>query len=85
MHIYLLYPLKRIESADINGNDRRVLVEGVPHPYGLTVAGAYLFWTDWKLKTVGRVNKHTGEWTSLRGNTDGLMDIQAVDMAQIGE
>jgi hypothetical protein len=74
-----------IECADLNGNNRKKLVSDVPHPYGLTVAGAHIYWTDWKQKAIVKADKMTGEdVTVVRGNLDGLMAIHAVDMANKG-
>ena len=73
-----------IETCDLDGGGRRVLVERVPHPYGLAVAGPYIYWTDWKLKAVARADKRTGQWSRLHETTDGLMALSAVHMAHTG-
>ena len=33
----------------------------IQHGFGLAVYGDHLFWTDWLLRAVVRVNKYTGE------------------------
>jgi len=39
----------------------QILVEGKSaHPFDLTIYGDFLFWTDWVLHAVIRVNKTTG-------------------------
>lgn len=41
---------------------RQVLVEVITHhPFDIAVYGNFLFWTDWVLHAVLRVNKFTGE------------------------
>uniref|UniRef100_A0A8P4KAA0 EGF-like domain-containing protein n=1 Tax=Dicentrarchus labrax TaxID=13489 RepID=A0A8P4KAA0_DICLA len=71
---------ERIESADLNGQNRRTLVTPVQHPYGLTLLGPHIYWTDWQSRSIQRADKNTGTNTiTVRSNLPGLMDIQAVD------
>ncbi|XP_017772684.1 PREDICTED: low-density lipoprotein receptor-related protein 6 [Nicrophorus vespilloides] len=50
-----------IEFANMDGTDRRVLVnENIPHPFGFTLMGDFLYWTDWQRRTISRVHKETG-------------------------
>lgn len=49
------------------------------HPFDLAVYGNYLYWTDWVLHAVLRVNKYTGEevvW--LRKDVAKPMGIVAI-------
>ena len=78
--VWYIRHLQTIECADLDGSNRRVLVENVPHPYGLAVSGDAIYWTDWKLKAVARADKRTGEWSRLHEKTDGLMAMVAVHM-----
>lgn len=50
----------RIESADLDGSNRRVILEKLPHPFAISVFGSAMFWTDWSLKRVVRANKLSG-------------------------
>uniref|UniRef100_A0A3Q3IDS7 Low-density lipoprotein receptor-related protein 4 n=1 Tax=Monopterus albus TaxID=43700 RepID=A0A3Q3IDS7_MONAL len=71
---------ERIEAADLNGQNRRTLVTPVQHPYGLTLLGPHIYWTDWQSRSIQRADKNTGANTiTVRANLPGLMDIQAVD------
>ncbi|XP_068581233.1 LOW QUALITY PROTEIN: low-density lipoprotein receptor-related protein 4 [Cebidichthys violaceus] len=71
---------ERIEAADLNGQNRRTLVTPVQHPYGLTLLGSHIYWTDWQSRSIQRADKNTGTNTiTVRANLPGLMDIQAVD------
>ncbi|XP_062576146.1 low-density lipoprotein receptor-related protein 4-like isoform X3 [Saccostrea cucullata] len=70
-----------IGSADLNGGNRRLLVKGVKHPYGLTVFGNYIYWTDWQKNSILKADKYTGsDVVTLRYNLSGLMDIHAVQL-----
>jgi len=71
--------LDRIETADLSGRYRVQLVQGATHPFGLTQLGAFLYWTDWRSKSIERVDKATGKQrTVLREGLEGLMEIRAV-------
>ncbi|XP_075921535.1 low-density lipoprotein receptor-related protein 4 isoform X1 [Petromyzon marinus] len=71
---------ERIEASDLNGNHRRTLVSPVQHPYGLTLLGQHIFWTDWQTRSVQRADRlRGGAPFTVRGNLAGLMDIHAVD------
>lgn len=72
--------LQRIEASDLNGQNRHTLVTPVQHPYGLTLLGSHIYWTDWQSRSIQRADKNTGTNTiTVRANLPGLMDIQAVD------
>jgi sugar lactone lactonase YvrE len=50
--------LDRIESSNYNGSDRRVVLDDVlPHPFGLTLLGDFIYWTDWHEHVVQRADK----------------------------
>ncbi|KAG1706633.1 Low-density lipoprotein receptor-related protein 4 [Nymphon striatum] len=51
---------KVIEASDLEGKNRRVLVSSVQHPYGVTILGEHVYWTDWELQAVVRASKETG-------------------------
>jgi len=47
-----------IESAKIDGSDRRALVvKGLPHPFALTVLEDEIYWTDWHTRSVMAADK----------------------------
>ena len=71
--------LDRIETSDLSGRLRVQLVHGATHPFGLTQLGGYLYWTDWRSKSIERVDKQTGKQRNvLREGLEGLMEIRAI-------
>lgn len=51
----------RIEVANMDGSERRVLLNhNLPHVFGLSLLGEYLYWTDWQRRSIDRANKVTG-------------------------
>ncbi|KFD53736.1 hypothetical protein M513_05441 [Trichuris suis] len=73
--------LDKIERCEYDGSRRVVVVTGKPsHPFGLTVYKNHIYWTDWILRAVVRVNKFTGGDFSFvrRSYSKQLMGIIAV-------
>uniref|UniRef100_A0AAY4CGV2 EGF-like domain-containing protein n=1 Tax=Denticeps clupeoides TaxID=299321 RepID=A0AAY4CGV2_9TELE len=79
--------LDRIESSDLNGKLRQILVSPVSHPFALTQQDSWIYWTDWQTKSIQRVDKHTGrKKETVLANVEGLMDIIVVSpQRQSGE
>ena len=53
----------KLEYLDLITNIRVTLISSpivLPHPFGLTLLGDYLYWTDWQLDSVYRANKANG-------------------------
>ena len=59
--------LKQIESSDMYGKNRKILVSEndanglVNFPVAIAVLGDYIYWADRSEKTISRVNKETGK------------------------
>ncbi|GIY34998.1 low-density lipoprotein receptor-related protein 4 [Caerostris darwini] len=71
--------LDRIETSDLSGKHRMQLVDDVAHPFGLTLFGLHLYWTDWHTKSIERVDKDTGRnRIVVRDNIEYLMEIKMV-------
>ncbi|KAL3843281.1 hypothetical protein ACJMK2_021223 [Sinanodonta woodiana] len=71
--------LDKIETLDLNGKNRVTLIDHVAHPFGLTVFGDYIFWTDWQTEVIQRANKNTGkDAIVIQRFLEGLMDIEVV-------
>ena len=62
--------LDKIERCEMDGRNRVVVLrDQAKHPFGLAVYGDFVYWTDWILRAVVRVNKFTGgEVTYLSKN-----------------
>lgn len=66
------------------GQDRRELVsENLPHVFGLTQLGDYLYWTDWQRRTIDRVNKKNGDDRKvIIDQLSNLMGVKAVNLKE---
>lgn len=74
-----------IEACDLHGNNRRILVGDVPHPYGIAVTSRHIYWTDWADRSIQRVNKHTGRnAVKVASNLPNLMDMHNIQLNHSG-
>ena len=64
----------------MDGTNRKIIMKEIlPHPFGLTILGDYLYWTDWQEHTVERAEKVSGkDRRVLISHLEGLMSLQAV-------
>ncbi len=69
----------RIEVANVDGSGRRVVLQDVlPHPFGLTLRGGSLYWTDWNENVVQAADKTTGDDRAiLVAHLKDLMGLRA--------
>nr|CAI5839151.1 unnamed protein product [Callosobruchus analis] len=73
--------LNTIESSDLDGKNRNIIISSVPHPYGLVVVKNHIYWTDWQTRALHRADKFTGsDRLILKDDLEGLMDVRAVEM-----
>ncbi|KAG7267428.1 hypothetical protein CRUP_021333 [Coryphaenoides rupestris] len=65
-----------IESSNMLGQEREVIADDLPHPFGLTQYQDYIYWTDWSQRSIERANKTSGRnRTVIQGHLDYVMDI----------
>ncbi|XP_030827887.1 uncharacterized protein LOC115919137 isoform X2 [Strongylocentrotus purpuratus] len=66
--------LERLETADFNGRDRRLLFTfgRNVHAYDVAVRGQFLYWTDWTMQSVLKMDKDTGSGIATVGPNDYL-------------
>lgn len=70
--------LNTIESADLNGNHRRIVLKSgsLEHPFGISVFQDNVYWTDWQGGKLFKANKFTGgEEVALASHLLGVMDV----------
>ena len=74
---------KVIETSNLDGEDRKILVEDVQYPYGIAVMDDHIYWSDWHSQGVVQANKKTGEGTEIIvSKLEGVMDIRAITVRQ---
>ncbi|XP_068695704.1 uncharacterized protein [Montipora foliosa] len=77
----------KLEYLDLSNNNRVTLpwfpFPG-PHPFGLTIFGNHLYWTDWVKGAVIRCNKDTGAEAAVQlSGFDLPMDIHAYNLSEV--
>lgn len=78
--------LKTIESSDLNGKNRQIVIADLRHPYGLVVVGNHIYWTDWDTQGLHRAEKLKGsDKTIIRDKLEGLMDVRSVQSDNTAE
>jgi len=72
--------LDKIEMAGIDGSNRRIVNDkNLPHPFGFSLLGDYLYWTDWQDRNIQRADKADGSnRVVMASHLDDLMGLKAV-------
>ncbi|XP_043944066.1 low-density lipoprotein receptor-related protein 6 [Protopterus annectens] len=74
----------KIEVINADGSGRRVLVEDkLPHIFGFTLLGDYIYWTDWQRRSIERVNKTTAEREIIIDQLPDLMGLKATNVHKV--
>ena len=62
----------------MDGSSRRILVEDkLPHIFGFTLLGDWIYWTDWQRRSIERVHKHTADRKTIIDQLPDLMGLKA--------
>lgn len=71
--------LKTIDSCDYTGNQRKLIMSALHHPYALAMTDDYIYWTDWKSKALHMTERRNiTAKREIMTNIDGLMDIKVI-------
>uniref|UniRef100_UPI003D9CB815 low-density lipoprotein receptor-related protein 2a precursor n=1 Tax=Danio rerio TaxID=7955 RepID=UPI003D9CB815 len=78
----------KIEHSNFDGQNRLSLdrITQISHPFGLTVFGGYVYFTDWRLGGIVRVRKTDGgEMMTIRRGISHIMHVKSFNAdSQIG-
>ncbi|XP_028286130.1 low-density lipoprotein receptor-related protein 5 [Parambassis ranga] len=66
-----------IESTNMQGLQREIIVDDLPHPFGLTQYRDFIYWTDFNLRSIERADKRSGRNRTvvLQGQLELMLDI----------
>lgn len=71
------------QMMNMNGTGRRILIEDkLPHIFGFTLLGDYVYWTDWQRRSIERVHKRTAEREVIIDQLPDLMGLKATYVHQ---
>lgn len=73
-----------LQVMNMNGTGRRVLVEDkLPHIFGFSLLGDYVYWTDWQSRSIERVHKRTAHREFIIDELPDLMGLKATDLHEV--
>uniref|UniRef100_A0A8C6S670 Low density lipoprotein receptor-related protein 5 n=1 Tax=Neogobius melanostomus TaxID=47308 RepID=A0A8C6S670_9GOBI len=66
-----------IESTNMQGLQREIIIDDLPHPFGLTQYRDFIYWTDFNLRSIERADKRSGQNRTvvLQGQLELMLDI----------
>lgn len=72
----------KIEMIRMDGSGRRVLInENLPHAFGLSLLGDYVYWSDWQRRSIDRAHKSKG--TDRAVIVDQHPDLMGIRVARV--
>ena len=72
----------KIESVNFDGSNRKTVLSGLRHPFGLAIFHDSLIFSDWQDRSIFMVSRqNTSNITVLRQGLVGLMELQVYDDA----
>ena len=75
-----------IECVNLDGSNRKMILQTTSNPFGLDVHNGFVYWTDWNSKDIRRAKiDDPSSVEVLRSGLEGLMEIRVYDsMRQTG-
>lgn len=81
-HPHLCFPIRQVINVD--GTKRRTLLEDkLPHIFGFTLLGDFIYWTDWQRRSIERVHKVKASRDVIIDQLPDLMGLKAVNVAKV--
>ncbi|KAG8563697.1 hypothetical protein GDO81_016176 [Engystomops pustulosus] len=71
----------KIEVINVDGTMRKTLIEDkLPHIFGFTLLGDYIYWTDWQRRSIERVHKVRASREIIIDQLPDLMGLKAASV-----
>uniref|UniRef100_A0A8C5WL86 LDL receptor related protein 5 n=1 Tax=Leptobrachium leishanense TaxID=445787 RepID=A0A8C5WL86_9ANUR len=72
----------KIEVLNVDGTMRRTILEDkLPHIFGFTLLGDYIYWTDWQRRSIERVHKVRASREIIIDQLPDLMGLKAASVS----
>lgn len=72
------------QVINIDGTERQTLLEDkLPHIFGFTLLGDFIYWTDWQRRSIERVHKVKASRDVIIDQLPDLMGLKAVNVAKV--
>lgn len=76
--------LPALQVINVDGTKRRTLLEDkLPHIFGFTLLGDFIYWTDWQRRSIERVHKVKASRDVIIDQLPDLMGLKAVNVAKV--
>lgn len=77
-------PVSVRQVINVDGTKRRMLLEDkLPHIFGFTLLGDFIYWTDWQRRSIERVHKVKASRDVIIDQLPDLMGLKAVNVAKV--
>ena len=71
------------QVINVDGSNRHILLEDkLPHIFGFTLLGDYIYWTDWQRRSIERVHKVTAVREIIIDQLPDLMGLKATKVTE---
>ncbi len=68
---------------NVDGSNRQTLLEDkLPHIFGFTLLGDFIYWTDWQRRSIERVHKATAVREIIIDQLPDLMGLKATKVTE---
>lgn len=72
-----------VQVISVDGSNRNILLEDkLPHIFGFTLLGDYIYWTDWQRRSIERVHKSTAVREIIIDQLPDLMGLKATKVTE---
>ena len=73
----------KIESSTFEGLDRKqIAVQGVRHPFGITIFKNEIYWTDWATFSIHKASIDGSNQQVVKSGLRGIMDVCVFDRSR---
>uniref|UniRef100_A0A2C9KAN0 EGF-like domain-containing protein n=1 Tax=Biomphalaria glabrata TaxID=6526 RepID=A0A2C9KAN0_BIOGL len=70
----------RIQHSKLDGDDLQTLTgHTIVHPFGIAIYKDFIYYTDWRLQSIIRINKRGGQEQKIRSGIGRVMGIRVYD------
>lgn len=75
--------LIKSQVINVDGTNRQTLIDNkLPHIFGFTLLGDYIYWTDWQRRSIERVHKATAVREIIIEQLPDLMGLKATKVTE---
>lgn len=72
------------QVINVDGTMRKTLLEDkLPHIFGFTLLGDYIYWTDWQRRSIERVHKIKASRDIIIDQLPDLMGLKATSVTKV--